>query len=180
MPTGEGILWCISQATWSRDKRWESSQKILDQVLPLRCWDLTSTDEEANLQGFFWWFGKIRFLCLKRSAVWECLDHLAIHGTSPAASALRKRWHAPVEPDVLRAWLWCWDSELSAPRAVIDSLDKDKLITSWAWDWLEPGLFSWDADAPPLDNTQDTGLLPYHLCWTLGFSQPQRSVTILM
>lgn len=119
--------------------------------------------KKQKSKDFFWWFGKTRFPCLKRSAVWECLGHLAIRGTSPAAGG----WFLPTEPAALRAWLWCcWLPAQRLPHWT-------RISSLWAGSWLEPDLFLWDADAPPQDNTQDSGFLPYHLCSTLGFLKPK-------
>lgn len=107
---------------------------------------------------FFWWFSKIRFSCLERSAVWECLGHFA----HPQLLLL----HGRDDMLLLNVMLWCSDSELWAPST---AMDKDKLIALWAWGWLEPGSFLWDADVPPLGNSQDSGFLVDHLCCTLGF-----------
>lgn len=111
---------------------------------------------------FFWWFSKIRFSCLERSAVWECLSHFA----HPQLLLL----HGRDDMLLLNVMLWCSDSELWAPST---AMDKDKLIALWAWGWLEPGSFLWDADVTPLGNSQDSGFLVDHLCCTLGFHRPK-------
>lgn len=90
-----------------RDKKWESSQKNVGSRSTTQQLRSGQKRWRSKSPKFFWQFGKVRFSCLKRSAVWQCLGHLA----HPQLLLLHRR-DAPSEHDAVRAWLWCCESEL--------------------------------------------------------------------